>query len=53
MVATIILAVLIFGAFATVIYHKFIKSHGAPSCHSCDDVGCPLADHAKIRQKRS
>ncbi|WP_124974782.1 FeoB-associated Cys-rich membrane protein [Ligilactobacillus salitolerans] len=51
MAATIILGIFIFGAFAWVVYHKFIK-HDASDCHSCEDVGCPLA-HAKMEQKTS
>ncbi|GAW63342.1 hypothetical protein FC65_GL001708 [Ligilactobacillus acidipiscis DSM 15836] len=52
MIATIILGILIFGFFAYVVYKKFIKNHGAADCHSCDDIGCPLADAAKMNKKR-
>lgn len=51
MVATIILGVLIFVFFAYVVYQKFIKKNGS-NCHSCDDIGCPLADASKMNRKK-
>ena len=43
MLATIILAILIFGYTGYVIYKRFIKK-GASSCQDCQEVGCPLVD---------
>lgn len=42
MLATVILAVLIFGYFVYVIYSRFFKHKGG--CHDCVDKGCPLND---------
>lgn len=49
MLATIILAILIFGYTGYVIYKQFIKK-GASSCQDCQEVGCPLVDPAKLKR---
>lgn len=51
MVATIILAFLIFGYVGFVFYKRFIKKSGG--CHDCDDIGCPLVDPHKLNQQNS
>ncbi|SEM43469.1 Virus attachment protein p12 family protein [Ligilactobacillus sp. WC1T17] len=47
MIATVILAILIFGAFFYVGYTRFIK-RSKGGCHSCHDQGCPLADRQQM-----
>lgn len=49
MLATIILAILIFGYTGYVIYKRFIKKGGS-SCQDCQEVGCPLVDPAKLKR---
>ncbi|MFT9005324.1 MAG: FeoB-associated Cys-rich membrane protein [Liquorilactobacillus hordei] len=49
MIATVILALVIFSAFFYVIYSRFLKK-GSSGCHDCEDVGCPLVDTRKIKE---
>ena len=51
MIATIILAILIFSGFGYVIYTRFIKHSASAGCHDCNDVGCPLVDPVKLKQQ--
>ncbi|KRL98098.1 FeoB-associated Cys-rich membrane protein [Liquorilactobacillus satsumensis] len=51
MIATIVLAVIIFSGVGYVVYTRFFKHGGAQGCHNCDDVGCPLVDPTKLRKK--
>ena len=50
MIATVILSVLIFGAFFYIVYTRFIK-RSKGHCDSCHDQGCPLVDVHKIYVK--
>lgn len=46
--STIIIAVVVFGAVALVIYNRFLKKgHAAAGCHECSEIGCPLVEQAK------
>ncbi|MCD2256140.1 FeoB-associated Cys-rich membrane protein [Agrilactobacillus fermenti] len=40
--ATVILAILIFGSAAYVIWSRYLKKDRKPACDGCHDVGCPL-----------
>ena len=51
MIATVILSVLIFGAFFYIVYTRFIK-RSKGHCDSCHDQGCPLVDVHKINAKQ-
>lgn len=46
--ATLFLAILVFGFFSYVLYKKFIKHES--SCKSCHDLGCPLIDSHKNKK---
>ncbi|KRM04389.1 MAG: FeoB-associated Cys-rich membrane protein [Liquorilactobacillus ghanensis] len=50
MIATIVLAVLIFSGVGYVIYTRFIKRNASAGCHDCDDTGCPLVDPVKVQK---
>lgn len=51
MIATVILYILIFGAFFYIVYTRFIK-RSKGNCDSCHDRGCPLVDVRKISSKK-
>ncbi|WP_281164759.1 FeoB-associated Cys-rich membrane protein [Liquorilactobacillus sicerae] len=51
MIATIILAIVIFSGVGYIIYTRFIKRNHAAGCHDCDDLGCPLVDPVKLKQQ--
>lgn len=51
MIATIILAIVIFSGVAYVIYTRFIRHSASAGCHDCDDVGCPLVDPVKLQHQ--
>lgn len=51
MIATVILSVLIFGAFFYIVYTRFIK-RSKGHCDFCHDQGCPLVDVHKINAKK-
>lgn len=40
--ATIILAILIFGAAGYVVWSRYLKKDRKPACDGCKDAGCPL-----------
>nr|WP_083486917.1 FeoB-associated Cys-rich membrane protein [Liquorilactobacillus cacaonum] len=51
MIATIILAIIIFTAFFYILYARFFKK-GNSGCHDCEDIGCPLVNsHQESRKK--
>ncbi|MFD1124771.1 FeoB-associated Cys-rich membrane protein [Lentilactobacillus raoultii] len=45
---TLIVAVILFGLVGIAFYVRFLKKGAKGSCHECADVGCPLADRAKM-----
>ena len=49
MIATSILALLIFGYAGYVFYKRFIKK-SAGSCQNCQEIGCPLVDPTKMKK---
>ncbi|KRL03936.1 FeoB-associated Cys-rich membrane protein [Liquorilactobacillus oeni] len=51
MIATIVLAVIIFSGVGYVVYVRFFKQNGLSGCHNCDDIGCPLVDPVKLKEK--
>lgn len=50
MVATVILAVIIFVLVVWIFYRRFFKK-AASDCSSCEDVGCPLYE-MKMRKEK-
>ncbi|MFD1672144.1 FeoB-associated Cys-rich membrane protein [Agrilactobacillus yilanensis] len=42
--ATVVLAVVIFGAAGYVIWSRFLKKDRKPVCDGCHESGCPLVE---------
>ena len=50
--STIILAAFILVAVILVVYLRFFKKGAESGCHSCSEVGCPLAGQARLMKNK-
>ena len=48
--ATWIIGSLVVLTIAVVLYRTFFRKNRAGGCSQCEDIGCPLIDHAKVMQ---